>query len=157
MKKNLTKTDVQVLRSRCSLGYFIAFAIFILGEFIGITIYESFIDAKPGVVNYQMALVIGVALLLLSVITLFILNRKYFIDLRNNEKIQILKTLQNKNSTTDYYKNTITRRLYFEVDNVQLEVDKNMYESCESGDKLTLNYAPKSKLLLGFEKYKSTQ
>lgn len=154
MKRGLSAKDIKNLRNQCRMSYLISTILFILGTIVGVTIYEGYFDANPEVINYQMAVTIGLGILLLSVIVFFLLNRKYYSDIRNNEKMQITKTLQEKNKIKDYYKTTVTLKYTFIVDNINLVVNKELFDSCNKGDKLIFNYAPKSKFLLGIEKSK---
>lgn len=152
MRRSLSAKDIKNLRNQCSMSYLISTILFIFSTIIGVTIYELYFDTNPKTINYQMAVTISLAALFLSVIVFFGLNWKYYSDIQNNEKIQTIKTLQNKNKITDYYKTTITLKYVFIVDNINLTVNKDLFESCNIGDKLIFNYAPKSKFLLSIEK-----
>ena len=152
MRRSLSTNDIKNLRNQCSMSYLISTILFILGTITGVTIYELYFDANPKAINYQMAVTIGLAVLFLSVIVFFGLNWKYYSDIRNNEKIQTIKSLQNKNTITDYYKTTVTLKYVFTVDNINLTVNKDLFESSKIGDKLIFNYAPKSKFLLSIER-----
>ena len=152
MQRSLSTEDIKNLRNQCSMSYLISTILFIFGTIIGVTIYELYFDANPRAINHQMAVTISLAVLFLSVVVFFGINWKYYSDIRNNEKIQTIKTLQNKNKITDYYKTTVTLKYVFTVENINLTVNKDLFESCNIGDKLILNYAPKSKFLLSIEK-----
>jgi hypothetical protein len=138
------------------MSYLISALLFIFGTMTGITIYESNFDKNPEVINYQMALYIGFAALFLSFAVFLAINWKYYSDIRHNEKIQVIKTLQKKNEIKEYYKRTITLKYTFIVDNVELNVNKELFGSCNEGDQLIFNYALKSKFLLGIEKSKNS-
>jgi len=152
MHRSLSAEDIKSLRNQCSMSYLISTILFILGTIVGVTIYELYFDANPQAINYQIAVIIGLAVLFLSVLVFFGLNWKYYSDILNSEKIQTIKTLQNKNINTDYYKTIVTLKYVFTVDNVDLTVNKDLFDSCNIGNKLILNYAPKSKFLLSIEK-----
>ncbi len=152
MHRSLSTQDLKDLRNQCSMSYLISTILFIFGTITGVTIYELYFDSKPQAINYQMAFTIGLAVLFLSVILFFRLNWKYYSDILNSEKIQTIKTLQNKDIITDYYKTLVTLKYVFTVDNVNLTVNKDLFDSCNIGDKLIFNYAPKSKFLLSIEK-----
>lgn len=152
MHRSLTTQDIKDLRNQCSMSYLTSTILFILGTIIGVTIYELYFDSNPQSINYQIAVIIGFTVLFLSVIVFLGLNWKYYSDIRNSEKIQTIKTLQNKNIVTDYYKTTVTLKYVFTVDNINLTVNKDLFDSCNIGDKLIFNYAPKSKFLLSIEK-----
>ncbi|MBK6283186.1 MAG: hypothetical protein IPF54_11510 [Draconibacterium sp.] len=152
MHRSLSTQDIKDLRNQCSMSYLISTILFIFGTITGVTIYELYFDSKPQAINFQIAVIIGLAVLFLSVILFFGLNWKYYSDILNSEKIQTIKTLQNKDIITDYYKTTVTLKYVFTVDNVNLTVNKDLFDSCDIGDKLIFNYAPKSKFLLSIEK-----
>ena len=152
MHRSLSTQDIKDLRNQCSMSYLISAILFILGTIVGVTIYELYFDADTRAINYQMAFTIGFAVLFLSVIVFLGLNWKYYSDILNSEKIQTIKTLQNKDIITDYYKTTVTLKYVFTVDNVNLTVNKDLFDSCNIGDKLIFNSAPKSKFLLSIEK-----
>ncbi len=152
MHRSLSTKDIKDLRNQCSMSYLISAILFILGTIVGVTIYELYFDSNPQAINYQIAVIIGFAILFLSVIVFLGLNWKYYSDILNSEKIQTIKTLQNKDIVTDYYKTTVTLKYVFTVDNVNLIVNKDLFDSCNIGDKLIFNYAPKSKFLLSIEK-----
>jgi hypothetical protein len=152
MHRSLSTQDIKDLRNQCSMSYLISTILFILGTIVGVTIYELYFDANPSSINFQIAVIIGLAVLFLSVIVFLGLNWKYYSDIRNNEKIQTIKTLQDKNIITDYYKRTVTLKYAFNIDNINLTVNKDLFDRCNIGDKLIFNYAPKSKFLLSIEK-----
>lgn len=152
MKRGLSTKDIKHLRNQCSMSYLISAILFILGTIAGVTIYELYFEANAQLINYQMAAMIGLVALFLSVIVLFVLNWKYYSDIRNNEKIQETKTLQDKNKISDYYKSTVTLKYTFIVDNINFTVNKELFDNCNIGDKLIFNYAPKSKFLLSIER-----
>jgi hypothetical protein len=152
MHRSLSIQDIKDLRNQCSMSYLISTILFILGTIIGVTIYEVNFDTNPGAINYQIAVLIGLAGLFLSVILFFGLNWKFYSDILNGEKIQTIKTLQHKDIITDYFKTLVTLKYVFTVDNVNLTVNKDLFDSSNIGDKLIFNYAPKSKFLLSIEK-----
>lgn len=152
MHRSLSTQDIKDLRNQCSMSYLISAILFIFGTIIGVTIYELYFDSNPQTINYQIAVIIGFAVLFLSVLLLFRLNWKYYSDILNNEKNQTTETLQNKDIITEYYKTMVTRKYVFTVDNVNYTVTKDLFDSCNIGDKLIFNSAPKSKFLLRIEK-----
>lgn len=152
MQRSLSTQDIKTLKDKCSMSYLISAILFIFGTIVGVTVYESYFDSNFGAIDYQMAVTIGLVALTLSVIVFFGLNGKYYSDIRNNEKIQTIKILQDKNIITDYYKTTVTLKHSFIVDNINFTVNKELFDSCNIGDKLIFNTAPKSKFLLSIEK-----
>ncbi len=152
MRRSLSEQDIHIMKNQCSMGYFISFALFVLGTVAGITIYESYVEINPNRIDYQMDIIIGIGVLIFSMLILLGINWKYFADIRNNEKIQIIKILQDKNYTTEYYRSFVTGKYNFVVENITFEVEKQLYETCSEKDKLIFYYAPKSKFLLGIEK-----
>ncbi len=134
------------------MSYLISAILFIFGTIAGVTIYELYFDSNPDAINQKMAVTIGLAVLFFSVALFFIINWKYYSDIRTNEKIQLKKILQDKKIIKDYYKNTVSRKFTFIVDDINITVTQELFDSCNKGDSLIFNYAPKSKFLLGIEK-----
>lgn len=161
-RNTLTVNDRKNLRNQCRMGIALSVLLFVFVGIIGITIYESSVDLNPDSLNTKMAITILGGALAFSIILNFLINYKFYIDLRNNEKIQITKTLDSKEKSIDSAASRNTsfvkghlNRYEFDVDNVKFMVDEKLFESCAEGDKLDFNYAPKSEYLLGIEKSKS--
>ena len=130
---------------------------------IGVTIYESSFDSDPNALNTKMAVLISIGTLTFSILLNFLINHRYYADLRNNQKVQIIKTLMSKSKSIDSAAgraNGLTKayinRFEFCVDDIKFRVDKELFESCSEGDKLIFNYAAKSEYLLGIEKVNKT-
>lgn len=110
---------------------------------------------------------IALVLIVMFCISLFInfkMNRKYRIDIRNNEKILIPKTIQRKESKTDYeagsghitplpHNNPMKgfTRFSLIIENTRFRVDKELFESCKDGDEVFFHVAPKSNFRLSIQ------
>ena len=163
MRKSLSVEDIKDLRNQSRMGLSISILVFILITIIGVTIYESSFDSDLGL-NTKMAVLISVGTLTFSILLNFLINHKYYSDLRNNEKVQITKTLMSKSKSIDSaagraggLTKAFINRFEFCVDDIEYRVDKELFESCTEGDKLIFNYAAKSEFLLGIEKVKNTK
>ncbi len=100
-----------------------------------------------------------IGIIIVSILLSYLMNNKYWKDIKNNEKIVEPKIIQNKESKKDYEAGSGT--LYIEkemnefeafsiiVENVRYRVDKGFFNNCEIGQKVYFNYGPKSKFLLG--------
>lgn len=156
MRRSLTIKDKKDLRNQCRLGFSISLLFFILSTIIGVTIYALASDLNLNTLNTRITLLISFGTLTFSIILFFLINHKYYKDLLYNEKIQELKTLINKSETIDYATVGMSRayinRYEFIIDNTKFRVEQELFESCSVGDKLIINYAPKSKYLLSIEK-----
>ena len=93
------------------------------------------------------------------------MNRKYYQDIQNNQKVAVLKTLQRKTSKRDFeagsgnmttlpHNNPMNEfiRYDFIIDNTIYRVKKELFESCSDGDQVYFYIAPKSKFHLSIEK-----
>lgn len=163
MRKSLTTKDRKDLSNQCRMGIGISIMVFILVTIIFVTIYESIFDLNPTSLNTKMAVLISIGTLTFSILLTFLINHRYYADLRNNEKVQMKKTLMNKSKNIDSAAgrgSSMTKayinRYEFCVDDIKFRVDKELFESCSEGDKLIFNYAAKSDYLLGIEKVNKT-
>ncbi|QIA06632.1 hypothetical protein [Draconibacterium halophilum] len=134
--------------------------VFVLSTIIGVVIYEIFFDLNPNGLNIKMAGLIVVGTFSISLLLSFLMCYKYYQDLQFNEKVQVIKTLRNKSKSTIYHASALgsniskayNEKFEFVVDDIKLDVDKELFEHCAEGDQLILNYAPKSEYLLSIEK-----
>lgn len=164
MKKTLTQKDIKDLRYQCRMGYVIPVFIFLLGSIFAVAIYE--LDINSGnEINTKLDLLFAAGCAVIAMLVSYKMNRNYYIDIRNNEKIAYAKILQKKISKTDYeagsgnmttlpHNNPMKAfiRYDFIIDNTMFKVDKDLFESCRDGDEVILYYAPKSRYLISIEK-----
>ncbi len=152
----LTEKDRQELKLQCRMGYIIG-GLFVL-------LLLSFFLFYHFVLNYftelQWIILIPTAIFIGGFLIMFLINRKYYIDLRNERKEIILKVLDQKIETKDYEPGSGGRyremnsfmRYDFIVDNVRYRVDKELFEKCEEGEMIEFNSAKTSNHLLGITK-----
>ena len=159
MRKNLTEKNRMDIKNQCKMGLGISLMIFMLASLIGITVYEMMFDSNNIGLNSKMAVSIVAGVLCLAVLLNFIINYKYYSDLRNNEKVLLTKKLTAKSKSIDpaviigaNLSKSYINRFEFIVDNMEFQVDEKLYKSCAEGDKLIFSYASKSKYLLDIEK-----
>ncbi len=161
MRRQLTEKDRSDIINQCKMGISISLMVFMFVTIIGVTIYEMAFDSDSTALNSKMDISIAVGVFFFAVLLQFLINNKYYSDLRNNEKVLDTKTLADKSKSIDpmtlkgvNFSKGYINRFEFIVDNIKFRVDKELYESCEEGDKLIFSYAPKSKYLLNIEKSK---
>ncbi len=108
-----------------------------------------------------MPTVVVIYSLVVSVLLSYRMNYKYYIDIRNKEKIQEVKIIQKKETKKDWEAGSGTLYIGQEmngfesmsiiVDNYRYRVNKEIYMNCKKGDEIFFNYGPKSKYMLGIE------
>lgn len=159
MRKSLTEKNRQDLKNQCKMGLSISIMAFMFATLIGITVYEMAFDVDKTGLNAKMDISIAASFFLLAAVVNFVINHKYYSDLRTNQKVLYTKKLEAKSKSIDSVGiNTPNpakgyfNRFEFEVDNVKFLVDEELFASCEEGDELILSYASKSKYFLGIEK-----
>lgn len=162
MRKNLTEKNRKDIKNQCKMGLSISLMVFFLASFIGITVYELMFDSDNTALNTKMAILIVVGVLFFAVLLSFLINYKYYSDLRNNEKLLLIKKLTSKSKSIEpisfkgaNLSKSYLNRFEFIVDNTKFLVDEELYKSCIERDKLTFSYALKSKYLLDIEKVKT--
>ena len=153
MKTKLTEEDIKKLRYQFRPGIVIGGLIFIIGFAVTLlSITEN---------DIILTLLVFVLTVVLSVVVVFLIIGKYQKDISNKEKILEAKTIQKKKSITDYEAGSGTmypgqKMKGFDsysiiIDNTRYRVDKDFYETCNAGEKVTFHIAPKSKHRLRME------
>jgi hypothetical protein len=159
MRKRLTEKNRKDIKNQCKMGLVISLMVFMIASIIGVTVYELMFDLDSTTLNTKMAISIVIGVLFFAVLLNFLINYKYYSDLRNNEKLLLTKKLTRKSKLIDpmdfkgaNLSKGYIKRFEFIVDNVKFIVDEKLYKSCADGDKLIFSYALKSKYLLDIEK-----
>lgn len=159
MRKTLTEKNRAVIKNQCKMGLVISLMVFMFASIIGITVYETMFDSDSTALNTKMAISIVVGVLFFALLLSFLINYKYYSDLRNNEKVLFTKKLTSKSKSIDpiafkgaNLSKSYLNRFEFVVDNLKFRVDEELYKSCAEGDRLIFSYASKSKYLLDIEK-----
>ncbi|HSH53313.1 MAG TPA: hypothetical protein VK982_16420 [Bacteroidales bacterium] len=162
MKRKLTIQDRKKLKASTRVGFIISFLFFFLSLAPWIV---AIIKNDEGNLKYLTP--VGI---LMSVIILWIANRKFWSDLRTGEKDVLIKTIDKKTAQKDYeagssagfstngkksafYKemNSFTNYAII-VENVKYRVEKELWERVEEKDKIEFHFAPKSRELLTINK-----
>lgn len=161
MRRQLTEQNKSDLKNQCKMGMSISLMAFMFVTVIGVTVYEMLFDADRTTLNSKMDMLIAAGVLLFAVLLQFLINYKYYSDIRNNEKVLHTKILAHKSKSIDpmtlngaNFSKGYINRFEFIVDNIKVRVDEELYKSCEEGDKIIFSYAPKSKYLLNIERSK---
>ncbi len=164
MKNKLTEKDIASLKYQGRMSYILSGMFFVLGSAIGFMIYEMEFNSEVAGFNFQIDLLIVSVFLLLSFLMSQALNRKYYADIRNNEKIAEIKLIERKNETSDVsHRETIKKtgaadrmrdyaRYELIINNTRYRVEKDFFDKCNDGDEVIFFYAPVSKHLLSIEK-----
>ncbi len=165
MRTQLTEKDIKELKCQCRMGYVLPAMVFILGTLIVVAIYELNFNKHTKGLNLELDLFITLGFLIVSFIISYLMNRKYYADIRKDEKVAKTKTVQEKTGKKDFEAgsgNVTTlphnrpmnefARYDLVVENVKYRVDKELYDKCSAGDEVLFFYAPKSNYLLSIEK-----
>ncbi len=162
MKRKLTQQDRKKLKASARVGFVISFLMFLLSLAPWII---NMIKTEESSLIYLTPVGIGV-----SVIILWLANRKFWSDLRTGEKDVLIKTIDRKESKEDFeagssvgistngkksafYKemNAFTNYAII-VENVRYRVDKELWDRVNEKDKIEFHFAPRSKELLAIKK-----
>ncbi len=160
--ERLTEKDIKELKYQCRMGYVLPAMILILSTFIGGAIYELNFNTESKGLNIDIDLLIALGFLIISLFISNLMNKKYYSDIRNNEKIAETKIIQKKIFQKDYEAGSGTlcigqemnefTRYDLIIDNIKYRIDKELFDICSDGGEVLFFYAPKSKYLLGIEK-----
>ncbi len=165
MRFQLTKKDIKELKYQCRMGYILPAIISILGSFIAGAIYVLIYNKNNTGVNLEIDLLIAFGFLILGLIFSYLMNKKYYLDIRNNEKEAEIKIIQRKIDTKDYeagsgnmtvlpHNNPMKEFIRYDliIENTKYRIDKELFDKCSDGDEVIFFFAPKSKYLLSIEK-----
>jgi len=162
MKRKLTFQDRKKLKASARVGFIISFLFFLLSLVPWII---AIIKNDEGDLKYLTP--VGI---LISVIILWLANRKFWSDLRTGEKDVLIQTIDKKTAQKDFeagssvgistngkksafYKemNAFTNYAII-VENVKYRVEKELWERVEEKDKVEFHFAPNSRELLAIKK-----
>lgn len=158
MKLKLTEKDRKILKYSTRTGY-------VFGAFILIPSVLAYILAKIDIVEISpdYLFLFGI---LVCVLIVWLVNRKWWIDLRNNEKEVVKKIIDKKELKEEYaagssvgFSTTGTKSTFYTgqksytdysliIENVRYKVDKEVWESVNEKEEIEFHFAPKSKYLL---------
>ncbi|MDY6799704.1 MAG: hypothetical protein SVU94_00610 [Bacteroidota bacterium] len=162
MKRKLTPQDRKKLKASARVGFIISFLFFLLSLAPWIV---AIIKNDEGNLKYLTP--VGI---LISVIILWLVNRKFWSDLRTGKKDVLIKTIDKKTAQKDYeagssagfstngkksafYKemNAFTNYAII-VENVKYRVNKELWDKVNEKDEVEFHFAPNSKELLAIKK-----
>lgn len=162
MTRKLTDTNIKELRYANRSGYVIGFFSIIVSSAI-----YGFAFISIDINSYMLYILLGV---LTGFLIMWIINRKFWEDLKNRRKDILIKKVQNKNSNVSYeagssigYSFKENKSAHFRgqkehdiynliIDNYRYKVKKELYDLVEIGDEVEFHYASKSKFLLSINK-----
>ena len=158
MKRKLTAKDRKQLKTATRMGY-------VFGAFVLIPVAGVFITSELGIIaNIPIYLLLAGSIL--AFLITWLINRKYWADLRNSEKEIIKKKVGKKESKKEYEAGSsvglsVTGKkspFYHEmasymeysiiVDHVRYRIEKEIWDVLQENDEVEFHYAPKSKDLL---------
>ncbi|MBK3519766.1 hypothetical protein [Carboxylicivirga marina] len=164
MTKSLSQADIKELRYQCRMGYLLPVFLCALLSYVIVGFHQYNSDFEEIVFTSIDGLII-LACVIFSIWVSYQMNGKYYQDIRNNIKVAERKVIQKKQAKRDFeagsgnmttlpHNNPMNEftRFDFIMDNTLYRVDKDLFESCSDGDKVSFYYAPKSKYLLSIEK-----
>ncbi|MFP4025448.1 MAG: hypothetical protein ACLFVR_13070 [Thiohalospira sp.] len=161
MKRKLTKEDRVKLKSSTRIGY-------VFSLFLFIPALAAWLLSKYKVFEIIPDFVVPLGILL-SLLILFLVNRKYWIDLIRGEKDVFEKIIDGKESKREFeagssvgistngkkstfYSDMVSHMEYYIiVDNVKYRIDKEIWNKIDEKDKVEFHLAPKSKEILAIK------
>jgi len=156
----LTESDRKIIRRECRAGFVVPLLLFLTSMLSYIAFLVNTADPMENVLRTSLIWII--VSLVVAVLIMFLMNRKYFADLREGEKFSELKTIQDKIQRTEYEAGSgvvgasamemkAFTRYDIVVDNTAYQVEVEQFLRCNKGDRITFHYASRSRLMLGFE------
>ena len=159
MKRRLKKEDRKKLKYATRTGY-------VFGAFIFIPSASGYILARFDIIatSPDYLFLFGI---LLCILTVWLINRKWWIDLRKNEKEVVNKFVDKKESKVEYAAGSsigisttgkkspffLDQKSYTDysliIENVRYKIDKEIWERVKENEEVEFHYAPKSKFLIG--------
>lgn len=153
LPRHLTQADIKKLRYQSRMGYIIPFMFWV----ISIALVLLFGSEQTGEVIASGTPLIVYAMLgfgILAIFISFLMNRKYWADIRNNRKKYTIKTVQWKEAKKDYeagsgslyigQKMNAFMAYYLIIDNTRYRVEKPFFDDIKKGDTVYFEYAPVS-------------
>lgn len=150
----LSDNDRKQLRQQCRIGIIIPLMLLVILN-IAILGFTSMTDFNYNSPIIQMAVLLTVLLVLFIG---YLMNRRYLADLKNGEKVGVVKKIQFKEAKKDFEAGSGTMYIGDEmnefirydliVENTRYRIDKELYEASEKGGEVVFYFAPKSNYLL---------
>ena len=144
--QDLTSENIQALRYIKRFGYILGVLIWFAGLIADIILA---IEYSENMTLYKM-LAINIGILLLGVIVIFLVNRKYDKDIISGQKTVEIEQLQSKSEAVTFkgQKNKTCEGYHFIINGYAYPVTQTLYNQVEIGDNVLLHYAPNSQYLL---------
>ena len=163
-KRPLTEKEVKTIRSEKRMGYVFAALVFTIGAFISLvlTLLKT---------NATLPLVLTIVITMgLSLLVLYLVNRKHNLDIRNGQKYLKPAKLVDKEKFVSYeagsgmlyipilgdlfpklwgQKMRPATKYYLIVNGEKHEVDEDTYNTVDPGDEVMMNYTSIGNNLLG--------
>lgn len=163
MTKPLTEQDIKDLKYQCRMGYVLPGLLFAISASL-LVFVAIFKDVAFSSSYFIMS---ALATVFIAVIFSLRMNRKYYIDIKNNVKAIDIKPIDQKEEKLDYEAgsgvigNSGTKMKEFDkysfiVENVRYDVEKELFNKCEEGDEVIFYFAPVSMFLLSIEAKEGT-
>ncbi len=159
MTKPLTDQDIKNLKYQCRMGYIIPFLLFI----ISITILVVTALTKDiGFVSLNFIMSAATSLIV-NILIMFIMNKKYYIDIRNGvknfetKKVDILEQKKDFEAGSGKVGPAGMAMAEFDkfsivVENVRYNIEKELFDNLNEGDDVVFYFAPVSRFLISIEK-----
>ncbi len=163
MTKPLTEQDRKDLKYQCRMGYVLPGLLFIISASLLVLVaFTKDVEFSSG--YFIMS---ALATVFIAVVFSLRMNKKYYIDIKNNIKAIDIKPIDQKEKKLDYEAGSGTvgsagkkmkefDKYSFVVENVRYDVEKELFEKCEEGDEVVFYFAPASMFLLSIEAKKDT-
>ena len=161
MRKLLSEQDIKDIKYQCRMGYVIPLFLFLIGTFIAGSVYELEFNTEVSGISITALLINIFSFLLIASFVSYRINRRYYADIKNNEKDVLIKTIQKLEAGKSYEAGSGT--MYFGqkmkssdqfsviVDNYRYKIDKELFDNCRKGGEILFNYTRESRFLLGLE------
>ncbi len=163
-KSPLTEKDIKTIRAEKRMGYVFATLVFTIGAFVSLVLTLL----KP---NDTLLLILTIVITItMSLLVLYLVNRKHNLDIRNGQKYLKPAKLVDKEKFVSYeagsgmlyipiladivpkwwgQKMRPANKYYFIIDGEKHEVDEDTYNSVDPNDEVMMNDTTSGKNLLG--------
>jgi len=171
MKRNLTNSDIKEIKHQTRMGYILSFLIFLIVGLFGVFLFFNY-DSKIGTFDNQYITIFYIILTAISIAISFLINRKYFKDLKNGDKIIKTEKVYKKENRMSYeagsgnlyipilgflFPKTWSQEMkphflvYLIINNYRYKVDKTLFDNVKEGDYVKMHYSTYSNTLLRIE------
>ncbi len=159
VEMRLEKLDRNELRYSSRVAYIIAFFFTVLSTAIAeVCLWVSFTDSKMQI-PYAAHLIISICGLMAGLLILYLINRKYWMDLRDGRKSIIVKVIQEKEKKVDYEAGSgrrMGRMKAFKshsiiVENIRYRIPEGLWIQLEEGGKVAKHTTKQNDYLIKFD------